>query len=170
MSQRYEFAARCAGIIAGLPIPRPFDLERLRTNLEAVLGQDLLFLPVHVPDHNFTGAVARAETAYAVLYKENTSVPHQLAIICHELGHIFLKHMIPTTTTAELAQRFCRRVDLGRVGEIYPLQRYVQRHTTAEEREAETFGEQLRERILLGADLAGAHDDELIRRWLALGR
>ncbi|HEX5503967.1 MAG TPA: hypothetical protein VFW96_15180 [Thermomicrobiales bacterium] len=168
--QRDEFAARCAGIIAGLPIPRPFDLERLRTNLEVALGRDLLFLPVQVQDHSFTGAVARAETAYAVLYKANTSAPHQLTIICHELGHIFLGHVIPAITKAELARLFCRRVDLGRAAEIAPLQRNLQRHTSAEERDAEAFGQQLVERILGDAGLADGRDDELIRRWLALGR
>lgn len=132
--------SRCLGMIASLPVPDPFDLERFRLNLEGHRGKPLLFLPAAIATE-CSGAWIGTEDADFIFYARDTTSVHQRHIVVHEIGHMAFGHCGTKADGDALARVLFP--DLSPALVQSSLARSV--HSGDEECEAETFAS-----ILLG--------------------
>jgi len=83
---------RCKNLISGLNVPRPFNLELFRQEMEHKRGMRIVFVEVETSSRCPCGLwLATADTDY-VFIDRNTSPVHKTHIALHELGHILFGH------------------------------------------------------------------------------
>jgi hypothetical protein len=136
--------SRCLGIIASLPIPKPFDLEQFRANLERHRGRPLLLLPDAIAT-DCSGIWIGAEHADFIFYARDTTVVHQRHIIVHEIGHMAFGHQGARVDGGELALSLFPDLSPDLVRSALARTAYSE----YEEREAETFASVLLRRAHL---------------------
>jgi hypothetical protein len=84
---------RCERRLAGIDVPRPFDLDRFCRHVEHSRGRQLRLQPIP----NLTASapcgmyLSTGEADY-VFYESSTSALHVEHIILHELSHVICEH------------------------------------------------------------------------------
>jgi hypothetical protein len=129
-----QLRSRCLELIKSLPIPRPFDLERFRENLERHRGRPLLMIPAKTPP-DCSGLWIGTRDADYILYERATTSLHQWHIVAHESGHMLLGHGGIPIADEEFARLLFPDLDPELVRSTLARSAY----TDAKEREAETF-------------------------------
>lgn len=84
---------RCAGQLAQLDLPRPFDLNELCTRVGRQRGRDIKLVPISLPARAPCGMWAATDDCDYVFVQERTSRFHQALIGLHELSHILFGHV-----------------------------------------------------------------------------
>ncbi|MFD5610533.1 hypothetical protein [Kitasatospora sp. NPDC127060] len=84
----------CEAILATLPIPNPFTVDRFAQALSETRGREIVFEPMEAAvGPNVPSAMWIAlKSVDVVLYETKTSLAHQTLIKLHELGHIAAGH------------------------------------------------------------------------------
>lgn len=85
---------RCAATLRAFEVPRPFDLELFRREIERVRGRHLVLVPVQTAASSPCGlwiADPQTDTDY-VMYESGTSPLHKIHIVLHEMGHMVFEH------------------------------------------------------------------------------
>jgi IrrE N-terminal-like domain len=101
---RAESRRRCADLVATLDLPEPFDLTALCTHLSERRGRPIVLMPTRMVIGNLCGLWMGTAQADYVFYEEDTSRLHQRHIICHEIGHILLRHSPKKVLSADVAR------------------------------------------------------------------
>ena len=161
-----------------IPLPHhPSDLEALRRGVEDYTGRPLWLEPITISGSELTGLLLRSAELNVILYRGNTSLPHQRWIIGHEIGHLVIGHRLAAISHEELlaiVAGLSRHTIPARLDEIEHLNRDLaddldQEERAAQEREAEEFTRALNARID-AACTGDHHRSDAIRRWLTLNR
>jgi len=88
-----ELRKRCEVRLAGLTLPRPFDIDAFSRGLAAQRGREIVLEPVA----NVAGPhglwLARHNADF-VFYQQHTSPAHRDHIILHELCHLLCDHQV----------------------------------------------------------------------------
>ncbi|MFE1189978.1 hypothetical protein [[Kitasatospora] papulosa] len=92
--QRRELQSEVAAIVASMPIPAPFDLDRLVANVEEARGRRIVFVPLPdalVADTGLCGLWVKhaSEPIDLILHAQSASAFHLQRIKLHELVHLW---------------------------------------------------------------------------------
>jgi len=82
----------CEQVLGGVTVPRPFDLEGLRLELEHHRGRDLLLIGVHPHGVSPSGLWISSFTADYIFFEDSHSEYDIARRVCHDLGHMLLDH------------------------------------------------------------------------------
>jgi hypothetical protein len=147
--------SRCLDMIASLPVPDPFDLERFRVNLACHRGRPLLLLPDAIAK-DCSGIWIGTQEADFIFYARDTSPVHQRHIIAHEIGHMAFGHQ-----GAKVGDEGLTRVLFPDLSPAV-VQSFLARtsYSDNEEREAETFASILLGRVRRQPAIADLSPDE----------
>jgi hypothetical protein len=119
-------------IIAALPIPRPFDLERFRLALSRQRRRNLRFIPTP----NTTQGLWIATAAEDLIFHPRDAAPlRQLHVIAREIGHMMLEHDGAPCASSEIARLLLPSLDPELVVTTLGFPRY----TEADRKEADLF-------------------------------
>ena len=152
---------RCERQLADLPLPTPFSVAGLVTNMEAARGRSIILVPIEDEDADLStacGLRVKTENLTAVLYRRRPT-PHQTDHnILHELMHEWFDH--GTTLNVDEMERYVppvlRRNLVERFGSDVLIQARA-RYATPEEREAELSASLLkrivRNQLVTGDDM-----------------
>ncbi|MEU7823071.1 hypothetical protein [Catellatospora sp. NPDC049133] len=151
---------RCKELIRDFDVPRPFDLELFRQELERKRGRRIVFVPVETGARCPCGLwLATADTDY-VFVERATSPLHMTHIALHEIGHILFGHQGISPYSAEFLAKALPTLDPSAVIRLLGRTAYSGR----QEEEAETLATVVGERgritdiahrpILVGSDTA----------------
>ncbi|MER7684534.1 hypothetical protein [Streptomyces sp. NPDC097610] len=94
MVSRRAVRKECRVLLAQMPVPRPFSLDRLISNIETARGRriKLVAIPDRLLDNtDVCGLWLRLDGAPVdlILYVQGTTAFHRLRIILHELAHLW---------------------------------------------------------------------------------
>jgi hypothetical protein len=148
-------------MIASLPVPEPFDLERFRVSLERHRGRPLLLLPAAIAA-DCSGMWAGTEEADFIFYAQDTTPVHQRHIVAHEIGHMAFDHRGTKVDGDQLARLLFPDLSPALVRSSLARSAY----SDDEECEAETFASVLlgRARARPGASGLRPGEAELLQR------
>src|SRR3712207_3910765 len=85
---------RCAAVLRGFDVPRPFDLNTFVRGIEQVRGRRLVLMAVTTEASSPCGlwmADPATGTDY-VMYEAVTTPLRQVHIVLHEIGHLLFRH------------------------------------------------------------------------------
>jgi hypothetical protein len=126
---------RCAAIVAGLDIPRPFDLGRFLAQVERRRNRVIFLHPFTSGPGIPCGVWLGTATADHIFHEEGTTPWHRTHIIVHEVAHMLLGHGSGKGSSRDLATLLAPDVNPALVRLVLGRSAY----TTAEERDAETL-------------------------------
>jgi hypothetical protein len=99
--------ARVRTVLAAVPLPRPWSMNRWVDGLEAWRGREIDLVPVVYRPGQPSGAWQARPDYDLIAYTEHTSALHQDHIIAHELAHMLCAHtgscLMSESEAAELA-------------------------------------------------------------------
>jgi hypothetical protein len=132
---------RCLDVVRGLPVPRPFELERFRGALGRWRGRTLRVVGAAggEPDGLW---IATTDADY-IFYDQGAAPLRQLSIIAREIGHMVLGHEGGPASASEIARLVLPAIDPGLVLSTLGSTSY----TAAEQEEAELFAVMLLDRM-----------------------
>lgn len=128
---------RLAGIVATLPVPAPWDLQVFLQALGEQRDRPILLHPIagSRTTDTPTGLWLPTFEADHIFYEHQTSKPHQDHIVCHEVGHMVLRHQPdPANPGHYLRRKVFQHLDT----ELVDLVRARTSYQLVEEQEAET--------------------------------
>jgi hypothetical protein len=123
---------RCREVIAALPIPRPFDLERFRLALSRQRERTLRFVPA---PRTTQGLWIAAGDEDHIFYPRDATPLRQLHVIAREIGHMVLEHDDAPSASSEIARLLLPSLDPELVVTTLGRPRY----TEADRKEADLF-------------------------------
>ncbi|ROP33411.1 hypothetical protein EDD30_6390 [Couchioplanes caeruleus] len=126
---------RCRNIVRDLEIPSPFDVQEFCRRLGDKRGRPIRLLPMDLPPDCPCGLWLSTEQADFVFFQQETSGPHQLQIILHELGHLLCEHRIGSVLSDDLSQLLVPDLDPALIKTMLGRGHYSQEA----EQEAETI-------------------------------
>jgi hypothetical protein len=98
---------RVRAVLAAVPMPRPWSMNRWVDALEAWRGREIDLVPVAYRPGQPSGAWQARPDYDLIAYTEHTSALHQDHIIAHELAHMLCAHtgscLMAESEAAELA-------------------------------------------------------------------
>jgi hypothetical protein len=148
---------RCAARLAELGSIADASVEELCGIVARQVGHRILLYPVSSGDG--LGIVTATSTAYEISYDSTVDRHHQIAIICHELGHILHGHCPSRQRDKEVHRSIADLFYVTGLGEMLGLKRST--YTAPEDREAEVLGRMLLSALLLGRGLVGHEDPKV---------
>lgn len=98
---------RCARLVDGLTLPRPFDLAAFVTG---ITDRPVHLLPVDTALAGVCGLLIRTRKADYICYEQGTSPVHRNHIVLHEAAHLLMGHssrigdLMPELDPARLGQ------------------------------------------------------------------
>jgi len=104
--KRRRVRRRCQQIVRDFELPSPFDVYELCRSLGDKRGRPIVLLPWALPPDSPCGLWVAATKRDYVFYQQDTSGPHRLQIILHELGHVVCGHGIGSTLSDVLGLLF----------------------------------------------------------------
>ena len=119
MLEGLRLRAQCGRMLRSLDIQPPLDITELSRRLGEARGR-----PIRLIEMSLTGSLGYSlpHGPYDVcVYEKDTSEPHQNHIICHELGHIMLRHLDPGHLDAETSLYWAN--ECGGSGEAADLEK-----------------------------------------------
>lgn len=129
---------RLQAIVDALAVPVPWSLSTFVAALSAQRGRPIQLHPLEGPTtaDTPTGLWVPSREADHIFYETATSLPHQEHIVCHELGHMVLRHQPdPERPGRYLHSRLFHQV----APELVEIARARTSYRDAKEQEAETF-------------------------------
>jgi hypothetical protein len=134
---------RCERILAGIPVPRPFDLAAFCQGIAHLRGRALRLQPV--PGLSATAPcglwISLPDTDY-IVFDPDTSRLHAEHIVLHELGHMLCGHSISMDLGSGTLARLMPDLDPKTVARVLGRVSYP----TAQEQEAELLASLIRTR------------------------
>lgn len=95
----------CRRLADTLPLPVPFDLDRLIDAVAARRGRRIDVVPVATGPDAPCGLLATTDEVDYILYADDTSPLHRQHILLHELAHLLCDHhKTPAATAVESAE------------------------------------------------------------------
>lgn len=91
MSERM-LRRRCRSLLRELDIRPPLDVTDMCGRLSALRGKPIVLMPHPMPVPGPFGVWMSTSRADHILYQEQTTRPHQVHIILHEVGHLISDH------------------------------------------------------------------------------
>ncbi len=150
--RRRALQTEAEDIVASMPIPRPFDLDRLVANIQEVRGRQIAFVPIPdalVADTGLCGLWVKhaSEPIDLILHAQSASVFHLQRIKLHELVHLWhddavgltaeeMAELLNTGLSSELVERLIAN------GKIAARRRYESRKELRTESAAALIHEQ----------------------------
>jgi hypothetical protein len=87
-----QLRQRCVAKLREYQVPRPFDLDLFRAEVERIRGRPIVFVPVRTGVTTGCGMwLQTADTDY-ILHEAFTSPLHEAHIKLHELAHVMWGH------------------------------------------------------------------------------
>lgn len=122
-------------MIRQFKVPRPFDLQQFKHELERVRRRQIRFVPVATTSRSPCGLWLADESTDYVFFEASTSPLHQVHIALHELGHMLWEHQGISPFTEEFLAGAMPNLDPA------ALRRVLGRTTfsATQEQEAEMF-------------------------------
>jgi hypothetical protein len=136
-----ELTARCRARLAGLDLPRPFDLAAFADRVGRDRGRPLRRIALPLPVDGPRGLCLSTRDADYVVYEQATSPVHQEHIVLHEICHLLCGHTDRGSLGAEHARLLFPSLDPAVVGRVLGRSSY----TTEEEQEAELLASMIRQ-------------------------
>jgi hypothetical protein len=139
---------QCRRLLAGIDVPRPFDLSLFCSYVSARRGRDLHLhpLPVGYADGAPCGLWLGTDRADHVFYATGTGPLHQQHIILHEIGHVLCDHVAPGLTQDDAMALLLPDIDAGTIGRVLRRSTY----TAPQEQVAEMVATIINERAAGG--------------------
>jgi hypothetical protein len=133
--------ARCRVRLAGLDLPRPFDLDAFAEGVARDRGRPLLRIGHPLPVDGPRGLCLSTRDADYVVYEQATSPVHQEHIVLHEICHLLCGHVGDAALDGGHLGRLFPSLDPAVVGRVLGRGAY----STAEEQEAELLASMIRQ-------------------------
>jgi hypothetical protein len=132
---RREQRKRASVLLKGLKMPRPFDLDLFRIELQRLRGRAIVFVPVKTTAKSPCGLwVNTLDTDY-VFFESSTSPLHQVHIALHELGHMLMGHRGIAPDSEEFLRKAMPTLDPAAMKRVLGRTAFTQ----VQEAEAESF-------------------------------
>jgi hypothetical protein len=151
--------ARCRARLAGLDLPRPFDLAAFAARVGRDRGRPLLMLGHALPVDGPRGLCLSTRDADYIVHEQATSPVHQEHIVLHEICHLLCGHTARESIGAAHAQRLFPSLDPAVVARVLGRSSY----STAEEQEAELLASMIRQAARGDRPPAPADDEDMRR-------
>ncbi|MFE6272334.1 hypothetical protein ACFVQ9_26475 [Streptomyces goshikiensis] len=137
---RRALVKECERLLANLPIPTPFSVEALVSNMEAALQRQIRLVPLEDPAGGLgtaCGLRVKAPDFTVVLYRPRPSRNSTQHIILHEIAHEWLDHgtnltddeikrYVPEHIREEVLRRFPSALVQGRVNYDSPQEKQAE--------------------------------------------
>lgn len=154
---------RLRDAVASLDVPDPFDIEELVRRVARRRGRPITLRALPIGPNGPSGMWLALRDADLICYEAGTNAVHQAHIVLHELGHMLCGH--EAGVSHENALRFLLpTLDPAAVARVLHRGPY---HDD-EEREAERFATQVRQRAgrlpLLAPTPIAERDEDVLRR------
>jgi hypothetical protein len=124
---------RCRTRLAGLDLPRPFDVHALCARIGRLRDRPLVLLEMDLPADSPRGLWISTEQRDYIVYERATTPLHQEHIILHELAHVLCGHVGGPELSGEHARRLFPNLTPGTVQRVLGRGAY----SSEEEQEAE---------------------------------
>jgi hypothetical protein len=147
---------RCERRLDGVPIPHPFDLDKLCQGVADMRGRPLRRLGI--PGLSSTapcGLWVSVPAADYILFDPNTSRLHAEHIVLHEVGHMLCGHSLTLDVANSTMSRLLPDLDPRTVSLVLGRVSY----TTAQEQEAELLASLIRARAAREVPVAAGGAD-----------
>jgi hypothetical protein len=155
---------KCQARLAGVDIPRPFDVREFCARLGERRGRPIALMPMSMPASSPCGLWISGEHNDYIVYEQKTTPLHQEHIILHEIGHLLCEHRTAGVLSDELIRQLFPSLDPAMVRRVFARTSY----STDEEREAEMLGSLIAQRIVrrvpVSLDSVDQQTAEILRR------
>lgn len=105
LKARWSLHKQCVALLRDLPIPMPFNIQVFCAAVAASLGCPIELRPVAIKGRA-TGWIEETPTGIIIYYQRDTSPFHQERIILHELSHVLLGHLSPSSQDTSLTEKY----------------------------------------------------------------
>jgi hypothetical protein len=126
---------RCRSLVRQMKVPRPFDLQQFKSELEQTRGRQIKFVPVKTTSKSPCGLHLAVDDVDYVFFEASTSPLHQVHIALHELGHVCFGHEGISPFSVEFLARAMPNLDPAALRRVLGRTSF----TAAQEQEAEMF-------------------------------
>jgi hypothetical protein len=133
---------RCRGRLAGLDLPRPFDVQAFCASVGRARRRRLVLLAMDLPPDAPCGLLVSTDDRDYVVYQRATTPLHQDHIILHELAHVLCGHAEGVRLGEEHARRLFPRLAPDTVRRVLGRGAY----SSEEEQEAELLASMILQR------------------------
>jgi len=106
---------RLKAIVAELPLPNPWNLETFLEALGHQRNRPIIVRPIELdgptPADMPSGLWIPRQTEDYIFYEPRTSRPHRQHCICHEVGHMVLRHKSDPNRPGQYLHRVFENID-----------------------------------------------------------